>query len=89
MFVNLFKFIKFAINNKLIMLDIEIIKKEIGVHGKWKYPFNKMEVGEAFEIPLGKENSVRASSSIFSKKNPHKQFITRKENSKVFCYRVR
>lgn len=45
---------------------------------KERYPFDKLQVNQFFELPLEKYNSACSSASAFSKNNPRKVFSVTK-----------
>jgi hypothetical protein len=55
---------------------------------KWKYPFNKMEVGDSFEVDSKAEHQkVRVAALSYARKHNNK-FTVRKWNDKWRCWRI-
>ena len=52
-----------------------------------KYPFNQMEVGDSFAVPVSKEQSVRNSSFQYGKVHKIK-FSVRKHAGAFRCWRI-
>lgn len=56
-------------------------------HGKTKYPWHAMEVGDSFAFPAGTESKA-AYAAAYSASRDGKKFITRKQNDGTYaCWR--
>lgn len=55
---------------------------------KQRYPFDKMRVGDSFEVPIAKLNSVRTLAYL-TYKTGGRQFTVRKTNKGARCWRVK
>lgn len=53
------------------------------------YPFDKMGVGESFEIPHNKHSSVRQCAFSYGKRNKKKFAIRRVDADTFRCWRVK
>lgn len=58
---------------------------------KLKYPFDKMKVGDSFELPKGspKTTVLNAANSWLRRNNPQGKFSIRFHNDKLRIWRVK
>lgn len=55
---------------------------------KRKYPFNKMDVGDSFEIPFKKVSAVRQSATNYAKDHGVKFSVRRTGTDTARCWRI-
>jgi hypothetical protein len=56
--------------------DIPIPAKQMRIRPS-KYPFNKMEIGESFLVPLNKLKTIRTAIGLYKKKHPEWGYASR------------
>ena len=55
-----------------------------------KYPFNELEVGDCFQVPPDKVQSVRQSASNRNKQADGRQFtVSKADDDNYYCYRTK
>lgn len=73
--------------------DFEIVKLPIPQEARSganpKYPFAKMEVGDAFEIPASVFHACRGAAYAYGSRNDRKFSILKHPDGRIFCHRVK
>lgn len=63
------------------------IDKSVTIYGCYKYPFDKMIVGDSFAFPDELSQKIRCAAWRYGKKNAMK-FIVKKQQDGFRCWRV-
>ena len=64
------------------------ITRPSGKYGPTKYPFFVMEVGDSFEVPIEKKNSIYKCASSYGKRHGQKFSVRKFDDATYRCWRV-